>query len=190
MTEKTILRKKFANIRNSISDDARRYSSEKISDIILNMDKYFKSNSIFLYMSFGSEVETSQLAKRILSDGKILSVPLCDTKERTMCAVRITDTSMLTSGAYGIPEPRRELLDCGDASIIANDNIDIAIVPALAFDRNRMRLGYGGGYYDKFLRDFRGFSIGIAFSECITDALPADKFDCAVDRVICPEEMI
>ena len=69
-------------------------------------------------------------------------------------------------------------------SRVACDEVDLVLVPGLAFDREGFRLGYGGGYYDRYLRDFPGSSIGVAFSECITETLPRTIYDIPVNRVV------
>ena len=105
-----------------------------------------------------------------------------------MKAMEISDLSMLDRGAYGILEPRRDLIQSGVISELKRP--ELVIVPAIAFDLRRQRMGCGGGYYDRYLSDYDGFSVGLAYSECITDCLPTDKYDRCTDVVICPERMI
>lgn len=182
--EKKHLRAELLKVRNSIPEQIRHAESEKIVKRLFESELYKNAKSIFVYVSVGSEVETSGLIDRIIDDGKRVAVPLCNKADRTMTAVLIDSADDLKIGAYGIPEPENA------DRVLPKDKIDLIIAPAIAFDRDRMRLGYGGGYYDKFLCDYKGSSIGLAFSECIKDKLPSDEFDCRVDRVISPEEMI
>lgn len=182
--EKKRLRNEFKKIRNSIEKSVRASESERIIEMLLETEEYRNAKTVFAYVSVGSEVETYNLLERILSDGKRLAVPLCDTDSRIMSAVQIEDLSQLVCGAYGIPEPPE------DGRTLGREEIDLVVVPALCFDRSGMRLGYGGGFYDKFLCDFKGESAGLAFSQCIAESLPAEEFDCRVGRVICPEGVI
>ncbi len=137
-----------------------------------------EAKTVFLYLSFGSEVETLALTKKLLALGKEIAVPRCDPQTKTMTAVRLTDFQQLRPGSYGILEP------APDAPVISKEEIDLCLVPGLAFDQEGYRLGYGGGYYDKFLKDFSGKKLGLAFLECLTDRLPREEFDLPVDAVI------
>lgn len=184
ISEKRLLRAKFRSVRNSIDKALLMEESEKIFQHFIKSDFYKNAEVIFIYVSVGSEVETEKIIKAAFADGKRVAVPLCDAESRTMKAVLIDDMSELNVGSYGIPEPK------DTSRSIAKSNIDLVVVPALAFDKNRMRLGYGGGYYDKFLEGFNGFSVGLAFSQCVTDSLPTEEFDQPVNCVICPLEMI
>lgn len=183
--KKRQLRADFKKLRNSIEESVRADESKKIADRLLSSQIYKTARTIFVYVSAGSEVKTDTIIKTALTDGKRVAVPLCNTNLKTMDAVLIKDTSQLAIGAYGLFEPSYK-----DMQVLKKSEIDLVIVPALAFDRTGIRLGYGGGYYDKFLKDFNGFSVGLSFTCCITDRLPAEKFDCPVDRVICPAEVI
>lgn len=182
--EKKRLRSEFKKIRNSIEKSVRASESERIIEKLLETEEYRNAKTVFAYVSFGSEVETYNLLERILSDGKRLAVPLCDTDSRIMSAVWIEDLSQLVCGSYGIPEPPQKGITLG------KKEIDLIVVPGLCFDRSGIRLGYGGGYYDKFLCGFKGDSVGLAFSRCITESLPSEEFDCKVDRIICPEGVV
>ncbi len=182
--EKKRLRTELLKVRNSILEQTRHAESEKIANRLIETELYKNAESIFVYVSVGSEVETSGIIERIINDGKRVAVPLCDKDERIMTAVLIDSRDDLKTGAYGIPEPKNA------DRVLPKNEIDLIITPAIAFDRQGMRLGYGGGYYDKFLSGYEGISIGLAFSECIKDKLPSEEFDCRVDRVISPEEMI
>ncbi|MGN0180278.1 MAG: 5-formyltetrahydrofolate cyclo-ligase, partial [Monoglobaceae bacterium] len=88
----------------------------------------------------------------------------------------------------GISEPRWDMVQSGVIHELRMP--ELVIVPAIAFDLRRQRMGYGGGYYDRYLSEYVGFSVGLAYSECITECLPTDEYDRCADAVICPERMI
>lgn len=186
MSDKRNLRRLYKKIRVCIDDGRRAAEEDEIFDMLINSDEYKSASSIFVYVSFGSEVSTIRFIKKALCDAKIVTVPLCDTKSHTMRLIRIDDISRLEAGAYGISEPKRTLAESGELKELQSDEIDVAIVPGLAFDGFGARLGYGGGYYDRFLAGFKGRSIGLAYTECMAESLPTDKFDCKVDKVIHP----
>lgn len=185
MIEKKYLRAEFKKIRDSIQKSVRDTENKKIAENLINSDFYKNAKTVFIYASFGSEVETYDIIKQIIADEKRLAVPRCITKTHTMEAVCIKSTDELICGAYKISEPSEN-----NKNILNPSEIDLVIVPALAFDRKGFRLGYGGGYYDRFLRDFGGASIGLCYAECLVDNLPYEEFDCRVSRIICPEEML
>ena len=188
MNEKKMRRAELLHIRNSIPDKDRHRQSGVIFELLKYLPEYKNAASVFLYISVGSEVETARIIDDCRACGRRIAVPLCNTAEHTMKAMEISDLSMLDSGAYGISEPRRDLIQNGVISEMKMP--ELVIVPAISFDLRRQRMGYGGGYYDRYLSDYVGFSVGLAYSECITECLPTGEYDRCVDVVICPERMI
>ncbi len=180
--DKKILRKKFSEIRNSIPSEKRKRDSELIFSAVRDSEIYKKASVVFSYASFGSEVETKGFITDALRDGKRIAVPLCNIEEKTMCAVLIKGIDELRKGAFGISEPVNR------KNIVKPDDISMVIMPALSFDRYGTRLGYGGGYYDRYLTDYRGFKVGVAFFECMTDKLPCKEYDIKADAVVFAEE--
>lgn len=178
MLSKKELRRRLIENRSNIPEDVRREKSLKIKEKLLQSPVLQQAERVFVYVSFGSEVQTHELINELIKMGKTVGVPLCNTETHTMSVKEITDFSQLIKGNYNILEPDSSLKE------IPKDEIDLVIVPAAAFDSDGYRMGYGGGYYDRFLADFNGKSIGVAFSECITEALPKGKFDKKVNEVI------
>ena len=174
--EKGMLRQAWRTLRKEIP--RRHEKSRRIWEKVLEHPAVVEAKTVFLYLSFGTEVETLPLADELVKRGKRVAVPLCDTKTHAMKAVLLPAMENLKAGSYGILEPE------SDARVISKEEIDVILVPALAFDREGYRLGYGGGYYDKFLESFSGRAIGLAFSDCITDKLPREAFDKPVDEVV------
>ena len=189
MNKKSELRKKFAHLRNSIPKERRIDNAVEIFQRLVDSDYYKRSEIVFVYVSFGSEVSTGLLIDRIIRDKGLAVVPLCDTEAHTMRLIGIENKTQLESGSYGILEPKRKLLEGGELTEFDKNEIDLAIVPGLAFDDSGLRLGYGGGYYDRFFEGFKGCSVGLSYSECMTENLPETEYDCRVDGVVCPEEM-
>lgn len=178
MVDKKELRRRLIEKRNNIPQRLRQEKSLKITENILGHSALKKANTVFVYVSFGSEADTLLLIKELFRLGKRVGVPLCNSTDHTMTVYEIKDLSQLKEGHYGIPEPDKGLKE------IPKEEIDLIIVPGVAFDKEGYRMGYGGGYYDRFLTDFNGYTIGIAFSECIEDELPKGEFDRKVNEVI------
>ena len=178
MRDKKSLRAEYKAVRDSIDADIRKNQDAIIFQKVIELKEYKRANTIFVYVSFGSEVETKRIIERIISDGKYAVIPKCDTKSHTMHTFKIDSLSQLKKGAYGIEEPREDCVE------VLKEHIDLVVVPGLCFDLKGNRLGYGGGYYDRFLADFKGFTVGLSYNECIADIVPADEYDCRLDLII------
>ncbi|MEE1013028.1 MAG: 5-formyltetrahydrofolate cyclo-ligase [Clostridia bacterium] len=178
--EKRLLRKRQKALRDGISPQLRREYSRSIADKALALVEGLAARTVFVYLSYGSEPETHALIRELLNRGIRVGVPVCDTKTHTMDAVTLNGWEELVPGAYGILEPQ-------GGGVIPPGEIDLILVPGLAFDNEGYRLGYGGGYYDRYLQNFHGVSAGLAFSACCAEALPRDAFDLPVSHVLTEE---
>ena len=181
MNKKTI-RKNISKERDLLSQDEINKKSQAIRETFLKTNLYKEAQSIFSFISFGSEVDTHPLAKQILQDGKKLGVPYTIPKSRDMIVAGIQDFQRdLESGYYGILAPRKNELDLLEAK-----NIDLVIVPGLAFDNKGYRVGYGGGYYDTFLAKIRKdtIKVGISFDLQLIEKCPINQFDIPVDFIV------
>ena len=178
ISEKKDFRKKYREIRKNIDHKIRQKENQEIYSEFLELNEYKNSKSVFVYVSCGDEVETLSLIERMIADGKRVSVPLCHKESHHMSAVLIDSLSCLKKGAYGILEPD------ANGRAIKKDEIDIIVVPGLCFSEDGYRIGYGGGYYDRFLDGYNGLSVGFAFSECIAEKVPTEETDKKVDIVI------
>jgi len=178
MNEKTELRKQFLALRNGIDPHKRKADSEVICQKALSLMKDEGVRAVFVYLSAGSEVETHALIQELCRQSVTVAVPACDTTTHTMDAVRYCED--LIPDSYGILTPRHK-------EVILPSAIDLILVPALAFDKEGYRLGYGGGYYDRYLKNFTKASVGLCFSACMTESLPHEAHDCAVSRVLTEE---
>lgn len=173
---KSELRKKYAAVRASVKD--RNELSSKIADFVINSEFYKKADKVFCYCATGCEVGTEEIIRNALSDKKKVALPKCTDKYGNMTFYYISSFDDLIEGMYGIPEP-----DTGFKAD-TSDSGSVCIVPGLAFDLKGYRLGYGKGYYDRFLETFDGVSVGVCFEACLTEAVPADKFDMKVNYII------
>lgn len=172
------------NIRQSIPDKLRQEKSLSIAKQLISTSEYIDSKSVMLYISFGSEVITNAIIDSVIRRGKHLIVPLCNSNDYSITAYEIYNLSQLYKGNYGILEPDPKLIDSGILKSVDKSDIDIVVVPGLGFDKFGYRVGYGKGYYDRYLSDFGGMIIGLCYAECLLDNIYHDKFDIRVDRVI------
>lgn len=160
------LRRLYAAKRDILLADERRTKSLEIIRRLCGLPRIAEAPVIFIYVSFRSEVETRDCITTLLAQGKIVAVPLIDPVAKRMLPIRIETLSALVPGPLGILQPP----DC--VSEIRAQAIDAVIVPGLAFTASGIRLGYGGGFYDAFLRAHRIPAYGLAFECQLCDDIP------------------
>ncbi len=165
---KDTIRKEILNKRKNISD--KKDKSIIITNTLKNLDIYKKSNIIALYNSLDNEVDTSYL---INNSNKTILLPRVI--EDKLIFIKINNDTKYTKSKFGVIEP------IGEKYL---GNIDLIIVPGVSFDKERNRLGYGKGYYDKYLNNKEIYKIGICFNEQMVDLLPVDELDIKMNIVI------
>jgi len=156
---------------------------------LFSLPEILENDSFFVYCSYQTEVATKTLIDRFLAMGKTVSVPLTDPKNSTMDAVVLSDPNKdLIPGYKGIPEPDSSLVP---AKIISPACIEVALVPGSVFDVQGNRLGYGGGYYDRFLthKAPQALRIGLAFSFQVMERIPHQAHDVPMDMVVTEREI-
>ncbi|MBR0454358.1 MAG: 5-formyltetrahydrofolate cyclo-ligase [Clostridia bacterium] len=174
--DKKKARLELAKIRADI------YDKQKYSELLCNgieaLKEYKDADVILLYFPTRSEPDISPLADIARRDGKKIAFPISVTKDCTLDFRFISSPDELEIGAYGIREPR------ADAERATLSDRTLCIVPALAVDADGYRLGYGKGYYDRFLKGFCGTSAGVVYSFFKINSVPRDQYDLAVDLII------
>lgn len=168
------LRTNLLQRRRSMDKISAKKSDGMIYNNIVRLPQVCAAENFLCYVSTEIEVDTRQLITALISGGKKVYAPRCKGKE--MRFFRIADFSELKAGAFGIPEPTgSEEPDIFSASL--------CIVPALSFDENGYRMGYGGGYYDRFLRGYDGISVGICYDDFLGE-IPREEHDLPVDILV------
>lgn len=181
MTDKKLLRKKFSALRKELSSASK---DAIIAEKLLSSDFLSAADVILLYASFGSEIDTWKPAQKLLDAGKVIAFPKCG-KNGHMTFHTVSDLSLLSDGMYGIREPDSSL---PQPELTA---ASVCIVPGLAFTEKGERLGYGGGFYDRFLAAAPFIkTAALAYDDMITDELPVSEHDLAVDMIITEERTI
>lgn len=186
--DKGELRKKIKLKREILDKDTKKIADEKIIKTLLESNIYKDSKVVFVYVNMDSEINTLEIIKELLVSDKIVAVPKVipvTLKERQMKALKINSLLQLNeSGAFGILEPS---IECEDIS----QQVDLIIIPGLAFDLKGNRLGYGGGFYDRFLRKFPNSKrVALCYDFQIYDEIPHEFFDEKVDLIISEENVI
>ena len=139
--DKPTLRRQIARQKSSLSVSQIVSASVQLADRLLALPVYRRSQSIYTYLSFNQEVRTLPIIVRAMREGKRVAVPRVE--ERRLCFAWLEDDTALRLNAWGIPEPQN--------AVRADDEAALLLLPGLAFDVQGHRVGYGGGYYDRFL---------------------------------------
>ena len=157
-----------------MSAEEIRSSSERITEAVITSEAFRRADSVFCYISVGSEPDTYLILETALKEGRKVYVPRCK-KPPFMEAVRIYDLEHLVPGRLGIPEPEQGAETCGE--------IDLAIVPCISVSASGKRLGHGGGYYDCFLEKYRPYTVCLCHSLLMDENIPAAELDIPGDAV-------
>lgn len=172
-------RRFFKNLRREMSEEKIKTASDIIYKKLIASYFYKEANTIFTYLSVNKEVDTIKIIKRALADNKKVYIPLID--GNTMKAVRLNSLNDIIEGKYSIGTTK---------STETLTHPDLSLVPGLSFDRDKNRLGYGGGYYDKFLDTNKTLKIGLFLAEFETTSIPVVPWDVALDYIITDKEII
>lgn len=180
--QKKILRKRFLEKRSRLSKNTLRWKSKMIEKHVLRFIALKKINAVYSYISYPSEVSTFPLLKKLLSEGKEIFAPRIDTKTKQMKFHRIHNvTRHLQKGTYESMEPRHP-----DNKETFPQKEDLVLVPGAAFDKRGYRIGYGKGYYDRYLNSInkKALAVGLCCHDFFVDQLPSERHDRRVQVVV------
>lgn len=165
--------------RNTLSEEEVSAASEAIRIRVERLPAFYRAEMIMAYASFRNEVKTEELIKSALEAGKRVAFPVTDIRRKEIYPRFIGRyPEDLEIGAYGIREPKPF------CSVATPEELDLILVPGIAFDTQGFRLGFGEGYYDRFLPRARGISIGLAYSFQLQETVFPEAHDWPVDFVV------
>ncbi len=175
--DKNVLRKIIRDRKHGYTPQQLQQLSDDITNALLAHPRIQAAHTILLYASMADEVKTGRLIKLLLEQGKTILLPVVvDDHHMKIC--HYSHDSEMTTSSYGIQEPQEE-------TFTQYNEIDVVIVPGLAFDLQNHRLGRGKGYYDHFLSETPNiYKIGICFPFQIVDLVPTDDHDIPMDEVV------
>ena len=180
--KKNEIRKKYLTKRNAMAPEKREKASRKITERLLRMPEVAAAPVVFVYVSSRSEVSTKQLIQTLISEGRTVAVPRVEGQEMEFYPV--SSWEELFPGYRGILEPQ---VSAG-AEPVKPGPRDVILLPGACFDYSGNRIGYGGGFYDRYLQRISGkkpVRIGLAYhSQIYPSVLPAESQDVAVDDVV------
>jgi 5-formyltetrahydrofolate cyclo-ligase len=181
--KKKTLRKRFSEARKALTDEERQAKSAIIMENLLNDETVKKAQSIMLYVSTPTEVQTRDLITKLYAMGKRMVFPFCRVNARTLGIASVTDfEKQMAAGEFKVLEPLEEIRD----NFFKSD-LHLIICPGVGFDINGARLGRGKAFYDNFLRELKGkIPIwGLSFDcQICQERFPFDYHDVAMDQVM------
>ena len=175
---KAELRKQVLQEMKAISQEQKQAMDQALTDQFLKHPFYQEAKVIATYLSFPHEFQTQELIEQALKDGKKVLIPKTYPKGRMDFVVY--DPQQLVKTSFGLLEPQ------GDLEVVDASQIDLIHVPGLAFTTEGYRIGYGGGYYDRYLKHFSGNTLSTVYPCQIRDFIPEDH-DIPVQEVLVDE---
>jgi len=180
VVEKARLRKQLLDTRDALSLDFIKITSKEIQDNLRKVDFFRSAKSIGAYYSIGSEVQTQDILQEILNAGKQLALP--KVVKNDLVFKKITSFSDLEQGNFSVMEPKEK---CESVK-----NLDVIIIPAIALTRDGFRLGYGFGYFDRFLHGKKSKIIALSYAKQIVKSFPRDDHDVKINCIVTEDEVI
>ena len=167
--------KKF---RNNLPAEKKQQLDLILQEKLLQTEEYKNTKTLLAFVSKDIEINTEKIIEQALADGKTLALPKCK-EENLMDFYIVNSLSQLKEGYYGLLEPDPE-----KCTILKDTANTICLVPGLAFDREGYRIGFGKGYYDRFLLDYNGVTVGMCYAKCVHESLPKGYYDRPIDILI------
>ena len=170
--------------RKGLSASEKSQIDSEICDKLLNCKGIIESQTVVCYVSTEIEVDTRVFIQKMLDLKKTVAIPKCISGTRKMEFYIIKSFDDTENGSFGVLEPK------DTCEKLRDFRKSVCIIPGLCFDTEGFRLGYGKGYYDRFLSLFKGLKIGICYDYCMKDVLPRGFFDVSADMVITEKQII
>ena len=174
--DKKELRRQIREQKRAMSEEEIVAASERLGELFLNCPQYKDAKTIYGYLPYNQEVRTVPMLEQAMKDGKRVAVPKCYGEE--MRFIYMEDLSMVEKGYANIPEPVAD-------EPVAQDPTALVLMPGMAFTRDGKRMGYGGGFYDKFLAAEPDHpTVALCYAFQMVEDLPTEDYDIPVDCVL------
>ncbi len=185
--KKNIIRKLIRKKRDKLTETEVKEKSRQIEKKLFDIQRVKEASIIMCYVSYAKEAATHSMIKHLIASGKKAAVPLVCKDRRKILISELRDFDKeLAVGAYGILEPKKQYI-----RPLALEDIQVIIMPGLAFDITGGRLGYGGGYYDRLLEiKPNPYKIGLAYDFQLVDLLPLSLYDVKLDNIVTEQKNI
>jgi 5-formyltetrahydrofolate cyclo-ligase len=182
---KNSFRKKSKEYRESLLLEEKKRLDKKITNKFLNLWYFRESELLMTYVSTAIEVDTMQIIAHAFERGKQVAVPKCIDGTRNIIFYLINSFDDLSPGAFGVPEPVEE-----KCQILTTYESALCIVPALSYDLRGYRLGFGKGYFDRFLTNNDIRTIGICYDACLFEEVPRGRYDKKVNMIVTESRIV
>lgn len=179
------LRAKYRGIRQNMRQIEKHCYDNQIFNRLIGSAFYQSAKTVLCFVSTEVEVDTLQFINQALKDKKIVAVPKCLNRTGHMDFFIINSLESLTASTFNLLEP--DVKKCKRLKLYSDS---ICIIPGFAFDKDGYRIGFGKGYYDRFLNRYSGIKVGICYNSCIAGALPQGKYDVSADYVVTPKYLL
>lgn len=178
--DKKKIREEMLAMRKALSKKERNHLSGKIAEHIIHSPLYDKNHHICIYQPFRGEVICDKIKTQAFLDKKMIYVPVTNVEQKSVTFYRIDESTTFTAGAYGIMEPAEKL----EENILKNPAL--ILMPGLAFDEKKHRVGYGGGYYDRYLENHHEhITVALCFGfQVLNYDLPYEEHDILPDYIV------
>lgn len=197
--DKKEIRKEVTEKKNALTPEQVKEWSLQLKEKFCALEEYKDAESIYFYLTFNNEVQTGPMIEQALTDGKRVAVPVTlpsgnsfykdgRPKADYMEFIYMTHMEDFALSSMGIPEPDQDIVN-REPERIADEKKVLILMPGLAFDKNRNRIGYGGGFYDKYLSSHSAtefVKIALCFDFQIYDEIPTEPHDEKMDQILSP----
>lgn len=177
--EKKRLRKEMKGKLMALSQRAREEIEEKLTSKLIHSTLWKHADTVGLTISRGLEWNTNPIIQTGWTEGKRVVIPRSFPESKELKFYQLEDYNQLQESFYNLLEP-----DPGKTEVIDKKEIDLLVVPGLLFDKEGYRIGFGGGYYDRFLANFSNQTVSIFYSEQLIEAIPYEEFDIPVQHLL------
>lgn len=184
INNKRIIRQKCRILRDSFGEMHIKKMSEYACNLLMQTPEFLTADIILLYFPIKNEISPLPIFDVAQKMGKEIALPVCNIENNTLSFHIINSLDEAIPSHFGICEPKK----ANKEPILTEHSL--ALVPALAFSRNGHRLGYGKGFYDKFLVNFKGISAGFSYSELVLEELPHESHDIPLKMLITESEVL
>ncbi len=184
--EKKALREEYSKKRSEMDPERKVALDKKIVERFKALATYRYAHTLLLYYPVKGEIDITPLVSDALRQGKRVAMPRCESSGSIMHFHYINSLSDLKEGRFGILEPSE------DSELFTKDNLGgpcAVVIPALSYDRRGYRLGYGKGFYDRYFGHAGISTVGLVYSDFLTERLPHGRFDIAVDIIVTEKEV-
>lgn len=179
---KTEIRERYLARRFAILPETRRAADERICRNVLSTAAYRYADIVLFYYPVRGEIDIRPVVTAALAAGKRVAFPRCRESDRSMLFYFVDSEECFEDGSFGLREPKTSL-PVLDESAAEGKNM-LCIVPAVVYDKKGYRIGYGGGYYDRFLSKCSAATIGVIYGDFIMNTVPHGRYDISVDVVV------